>query len=95
MTDHVGQFEVTTRENGTLLRTQTIDDPFVHTTLRPTGWRAAWQVLRGRFELTVDVRGKHDAVYRAVMRADYTPDPERDRGYRACNPNDQCSAVPA
>jgi hypothetical protein len=78
MQDHVGQFEQTTEENGRLIHTQVIDDPFIRTTLRPRGWRTAWQVLRGKFELVIRVNGKHNAVYRAVLAADYTPDPPRE-----------------
>ena len=79
VTNHEGQFEITTYENGKTLRVQTIDDPFIFCRLVPKGWRAAWQVLRGKLSLEVNVRGKHNAVYRAVMTADYTPDPPREQ----------------
>lgn len=42
-------------ENGQLLSKRPIYDPYIRTTLRPRGWRAALQVLRGRFELMVHI----------------------------------------
>lgn len=77
--NHVGQFIVICEENGCVISEQVIDDPFVYTRLRPKGFRAAWQALRGKMELAVRIRGAHNAVYRAVMTADYTPDAPFDR----------------
>lgn len=84
MTDHHKQFEIDIWENNRILSTETIDDPFITTRIRPSGWRAAWAVLFGKLEWRVHVRGKHNAVYRAVMTADYTPDPPRESEVLDC-----------
>ena len=45
------------QENNATINNIPVDDPFHHTTIRPSGWRAAWLVLTGRFELRVKVCG--------------------------------------
>lgn len=49
------------QENNETINNTPIDDPFHHTTIRPSGWRAAWLVLTGRFELRVKVCGDNVA----------------------------------
>jgi len=51
-----------------------IYDPFIRTTVRPCGWRAALAVLLGRWECIVKVGGDREA-HRAVFNSDYTPLP--------------------
>lgn len=86
-------FELEVRENNALLNRMELDDPFHFTRIIPKGWKAAWLVLRGKLELTVQVRGTNNAVYRAVMRADYTPDPPRQPG--PPSEHDNCSTIQA
>lgn len=61
-------YTVEIRENGHRLSHERIVDPFVNARIRPT-WRAAWQVLRGRYEVEVIVSGDRDRV-EAVMELD-------------------------
>lgn len=82
-----GQFNVKVWEGDKLVGSQDIDDPFVRTVIKPSGWRAFWALLRGRMIYTVSVSGNHNAVYRAVMTADYTPDPPREQ---SLSPHDGC-----
>jgi hypothetical protein len=37
-------------------------DPFIHTIIRPRGWRVAWAVLRGRYSVSVHVSGDKAAI---------------------------------
>lgn len=53
------------REDGKRIAYERIVDPFITTSIRPT-WRAAWAVLRGKYEVEVLVSGDRDRV-EAVM----------------------------
>lgn len=83
MKDNKGQYRVLVRERavrrgrlrGAELENRVIDDPFITTTIRPKGWRAALAVLLGRYEIVVRVDGE-PAAYRVVFRGDYSPDDE-------------------
>jgi len=72
MQNHEKQYRIIVRENGVLIDDQQLDDPFITTSLRPKGWRAAWDALRGRMILNVSVRGT-DAAHRIVFTGDYSP----------------------
>lgn len=91
MTSNQGQFNVKVWEGDRLLNTQQIDDPFIRTVIKPHGWRAFWALLTGQMVYTVSVTGNHNAVYRAVMTADYTPDPPREP---RVSESDQCAMTP-
>jgi hypothetical protein len=69
------QYEFKIWENDNLINSGQIDDPFIHSTIVPKGWRIAWAVLRGKIKYRVHVGGTR-AAFRAVFRSDYTPDPE-------------------
>ena len=71
---HEKQYEVQIYENDSTLSLLTVDDPFVHSTVHPRGWRVAWAVLRGKYAIRFHVRGSREA-HRVVFRGDYTPDP--------------------
>lgn len=79
MTDNKKQYRYEIWEAGVLplarIASGEIDDPFLRTVIRPKGWRAAWAVLMGRLEFTLQVDGTK-AAYRAVFLSDYTPQPE-------------------
>jgi hypothetical protein len=66
------QFTVKTRLNGEVIREQVIHDPFINTTVKLGGWRAAWMALRGGINVEVEVRGSEGA-----QRAILTLDPKR------------------
>jgi len=53
-------------ENGAVMRQTPVHDPFVLVEIRVTGWRKAWQVLRGQYRVEVQVHGDEDAM-RAVF----------------------------
>lgn len=69
------QFTVHIWENDHLLNSLEIDDPFVHSTIVPKGWRTALRVLFGRCKFRVVVGGSRKAVAN-VFTSDYTPFPE-------------------
>jgi hypothetical protein len=78
--DNCGQYHVTISEgmqgrHGPLTKIsgQTIDDPFIRSTIRPKGWRVALAVLLRRYEVVVRVGGE-PAAYGVVFGGDYTPD---------------------
>lgn len=82
MKDNAGQYNVRVEEGidgryGAfhVLTDRAIDDPFIRTVVRPAGWRTAWSVLCGRYEMHVCVDGSR-AAHRAVFMSDYTPDPD-------------------
>lgn len=62
-------YTVEVRENGKRLDIRPIEDPFVCTRVTAKGWRAAWAVLRGRFEVEVLVSGDRDRIEQ-VMELD-------------------------
>jgi hypothetical protein len=62
-------YTVEIREQGKRLSLDAIPDPFIRTTLRPRGWRAALALLRGRYELEVLV-SSDPVTCNAVMELD-------------------------
>lgn len=62
-----GPYFVETRENDRVLAREPIPDPFIHTKLHPRGWRAAWAVLRGRYEVSVLVSADKDTIERVFL----------------------------
>lgn len=71
MTDHCN-YTVEVRERGRRLSLERIVDPFVCTRVAPKGWRAAWDVLRGRYEVEVLVNGDRERVEQVMeLNPDY------------------------
>lgn len=65
-------YTITTRENGALVSADEIVDPFVHHRVVPRGWRNALLVLRGRYELTVEIAADRELVERVLeLNSDY------------------------
>lgn len=56
------RYFVEVTENGKRLALTPIPDPFIRTVIRPRGVRAAWQVLRGRWEVWVRVDADPETV---------------------------------
>jgi len=71
MKDNTGQYFFKVWENGRLIEDRVFDDPFIHSVFEIQGWRAAWDVLRGRFKLVVGVDGTKEAT-NVVFAGDYT-----------------------
>ena len=49
-------------ENGQVVRQTAVNDPFVKVAVRVAGWKKAWQVLRGRYVVEIQVHGDAEAV---------------------------------
>lgn len=62
-------YTVEVRENDQRLSMESIVDPFIHTRVRPRGWRVALAVLRRRYEIVVIVGGDRERV-EEVMKLD-------------------------
>lgn len=66
------RFTVEVRECGKRLSLETLADPFIHTKVRPRGWRVALAVLRGRYEVLVHVSGDDEIVEDVMeLNSDY------------------------
>lgn len=66
------RYSVAVWENDSLLDRHPITDPFIHTTVRPRGWRLALMVLFGRYELRVAVNGDPEIVEHVLeLNPDY------------------------
>jgi hypothetical protein len=50
-------------ENGELIRHDTdLRDPFVNTTINLSGWRTAWRVLRGKYQLRYHIDADRETI---------------------------------
>jgi hypothetical protein len=67
-------------ENGHLIRHDwDLADPFVTTTVNLSGWRTAWSVFRGRYELRYLIDGDRETVSRVMLlNPDYLGPENRD-----------------
>ncbi len=64
------QIEETTFKEREALTDMLIEDPFITTSVRPRGWRAALAVLFGRYEIRLHVKGSRDSLRRVFWPYD-------------------------
>jgi hypothetical protein len=62
MRDARQRYVIEVREQGRRIALQPSEDPFIHTTITPRGWRVAWEILRRRYEVSVHVTGDRERV---------------------------------